>query len=79
IWPWFLPISPPKTVRSIAVKEAEELPVKNTSASPALKASLNMLMMVVKMLSDRLGLNSLNSSKPPASDLNRKKRLRSKK
>ncbi|WP_444943104.1 IS66 family transposase [Microbulbifer sp. ZKSA006] len=61
-----------------AVKEAEELLANDTSASPALKASVKMLLIVVKMLSDRLGLNSLNSNKPPASDPNREKRPQTK-
>ena len=61
-----------------AVKEAEALLATDDSASPALKASFNMILVVVKILSDRLGLNSANSSKPPASDPNRKKKTRPK-
>ncbi|MFN2329804.1 MAG: IS66 family transposase [Chromatocurvus sp.] len=42
--------------------------------SPALRASLELLLTLVTLLLNRLGLNSRNSSKPPASDPNREKR-----
>jgi len=41
--------------------------------SPALRASLELLLTLITLLLNRLGLNSRNSSKPPASDSNRKK------
>ncbi len=41
--------------------------------SPALRASLELLLNLVTLLLNRLGLNSRNSSKPPSSDPNRKK------
>jgi len=41
--------------------------------SPALRASLELLLTLVTVLINRLGLNSRNSSKPPASDPYRKK------
>ena len=44
--------------------------------SPALKAALEVLLRLVTILANRLGLNSKNSSKPPASDPNRKKTLK---
>ncbi|NDH10099.1 MAG: IS66 family transposase, partial [Gammaproteobacteria bacterium] len=34
----------------------------------------NMLLMIITLLAGKLGLNSQNSSKPPSSDLNRKKK-----
>jgi len=40
---------------------------------PSLKALIEVLLLVVKLLSNRVGLNSRNSSKPPSSDPNRKK------
>ena len=48
--------------------------------SPGLRASIEMLLILFVALLNRLGLNSRNSSKPPASDPNRprKKRTRSK-
>lgn len=42
--------------------------------SPALRASLELLLTLITLLLNRLGLNSRNSSKPPASDPNRKKK-----
>lgn len=42
--------------------------------SPALRASLDLLLTLVTLLMNRLGLNSRNSSKPPASDPNRQKK-----
>jgi len=41
--------------------------------SPALRTSLDLLLTLVALLLSRLGLNSQNSSQPPASDPNRKK------
>lgn len=41
--------------------------------SPALRASLELLLTLVTLLLNKLGLNSRNSSKPPSSDPNRKK------
>jgi len=42
--------------------------------SPSLKSLIQVLLMVVKLLTNRVGLNSRNSSKPPSSDPNREKR-----
>jgi transposase len=42
--------------------------------SPALRASLELLLSLVTLLLNRLGLNSRNSSRPPSSDPNRKKK-----
>ena len=44
--------------------------------SPALKASFELLFLLITLLMNRLGLNSSNSSKPPSSDPNRKKKER---
>jgi len=46
--------------------------------SPALKASLELLLLVVTMMAERLGLNSKNSSTPPSADPNREKTPRPK-
>ena len=46
--------------------------------SPALEASIDTLVLLVSLRSNRLNLNSSNSSKPPASDLNRIKPTRRK-
>ncbi len=61
-----------------AVQEVERLLAKSNDLSPALEAAIKILIVVVKLLTDRLGLNSSNSSKPPSSDLNRIKKPRSK-
>ena len=42
-------------------------------ASSVLKASIELILMVVVLLVQRLGLNSNNSSIPPSKDSNRKK------
>jgi len=46
---------------------------KEKGLSPALIAAIEMLLLIVILLCNRLGLNSSNSSKPPSSDPNRKK------
>ena len=46
---------------------------EDTSITPALKMSLELILIVVVMLAERLGLNSKNSSIPPSKDPNRKK------
>lgn len=61
-----------------AIHNAKQLLEKETDLSPVLKASLDMLILLVTVLLNRNGLNSRNSSKPPASDPNRLKSSRSK-
>jgi transposase len=56
-----------------AVQEAENLIKKDKSLSPAIKATIKMLILVISLLSNRLNLNSKNSSKPPSEDENRKR------
>jgi transposase len=58
-----------KTLERVKQQIEEE---KNLS--PALRASLELLLSLVKLLLNRLGLNSRNSSKSPSSDPNRKKK-----
>ncbi len=41
--------------------------------SPALRSMIEMMMLIIQLLVNRLGLNSQNSSKPPSSDTNNKK------
>lgn len=40
--------------------------------APALKMSVELILVVVVMLASKLGLNSNNSSIPPSKDINRK-------
>lgn len=68
------------TINNIEI-EATIDRVKNMVAteqglSPALKASLDVLLLLVTILVNRLGLNSKNSSKPPSTDPNRSKKPR---
>jgi len=42
--------------------------LKEPELSPALKALIEMLMIIVELLAHKLGLNSRNSSKPPSTD-----------
>jgi transposase len=56
-----------------AVKDIEKLLEEEKGISPAMSAAIKMLLLVIKLMGDRLGLNSSNSSKPPSSDQNRKK------
>ena len=46
--------------------------------TPALKMSIELILVVVVMLADKLGLNSKNSSIPPSKDINRKKQTKKK-
>lgn len=65
-------------VENIQVEETIERVRKQiegeNNLSPALRTSLELLLTLVTLLLSRLGLNSRNSSKPPASDPNRKKK-----
>ena len=45
----------------------------DTTLSPSMRTTLDLLLLIVTLLCQRLGLNSSNSSKPPSTDLNRKK------
>jgi transposase len=57
-----------------AVENARMLLEKEKKVSPAFRAMFEMLLMIISMLADRLGLNSKNSSKPPSTDPNRRKK-----
>lgn len=58
------------------VQRVNDLIAQEKNLSPALKASLEVLLLLVSILVNKLGLNSRNSSKPPSSDPNRKKKNR---
>ncbi len=55
------------------VQQVANLLATEQGLSPALKGSLEMLLLLVSLLLNRLGLNSSNSSKPPSTDPYRKK------
>jgi hypothetical protein len=48
----------------------------DTTLSPSMRTTFDLLLLIVTLLYQRLGLNSSNSSKPPSTDLNRKKNLK---
>lgn len=56
-----------------AIEEAEKLIETDKSISPAIKATIKMLIMIIKLMSDKLNITSKNSSKPPSEDKNRKR------
>lgn len=60
------------------VDKARKLIAKDQQMSEATKSMFEVLILVITLLANRIGLNSTNSSKPPSSDPNRKKRPRSK-
>ena len=60
------------------IKEVESALENEKDLSPSLKSVVTMLLLIVKLLTNRVGLNSSNSSKPPSSDPNRLKPTRKK-
>ncbi len=51
-----------------AIKNTRQLLEEDKAVSSSLKAAIEVLLLVIKLLSDQLGLNSQNSSKPPSTD-----------
>ena len=60
------------------IEKAQSLVRDDEQLSAATKSMFEILILVITLLANRLNLNSTNSSKPPSSDPNRKKRLRPK-
>ena len=58
---------------SAALEKVKSLLKEEKNLSPAFKASVELLMLVVSLLTNRLGRNSRNSSIPPSQDPNRAK------
>ncbi len=58
------------------VKTVREFIAQEENLSPALKGSLEVMILLVSILVNRLGLNSRNSSKPPVADPYRKKAVK---
>jgi len=58
--------------------EVELTLLNDKTLSPSLVSMIKILILVVKLLTNRVGLNSSNSSKPPSSDPNRLKPTRKK-
>lgn len=57
-----------------AIDRVKTLIAEEKDLSPALKSSLEVLLLLVTLLVNRLGLNSKNSNKPPSMDPNRPKK-----
>jgi transposase len=64
-------MKPNKVSMNATIAEVETLLEKEKNISPALKAAIKILIVLITMLDKRLSLNSENSSKPPADDKNR--------
>jgi len=56
-----------------SINSVKELLKKEKDLSPALRSALEVLLVLVALLLNRMTLNSKNSSKPPSTDPNRKK------
>jgi transposase len=61
-----------------AINNARELINSESDLSPALRFSIEVLLLVITLVFNRITLNSKNSSKPPVSDPNRLKSSRAK-
>ncbi|RPI71296.1 MAG: IS66 family transposase [Desulfobacteraceae bacterium] len=59
------------------INRAQKLIAEDQHMSESIKSMFEILILVITLLAGRLGLNSTNSSKPPSSDPNRKKRSKS--
>ena len=60
------------------IEKAQVLIDQDEQLSASIKSMLEVLMLIITLLANRLNLNSTNSSKPPSSDPNRKKRSKKK-
>jgi transposase len=58
----------------VTISKAQKIIAEDRHMSEATKSMFEILILIITLLANRLGLNSTNSSKPPASDPNRKKR-----
>jgi transposase len=56
------------------IEKTQRLLDEEEGVSPALRSCIEVLLLLVTLLLNRLGLNSRNSSKPPSTDPNRKKK-----
>lgn len=56
-----------------AIQSVKKLLKKEHNISPALRAAIELIVIMLQVMVERLNLNSNNSSKPPSADPNRKK------
>ncbi|MFT5082188.1 MAG: transposase [Lentisphaeria bacterium] len=75
---WFTSLTLDTIDIDATLSEVERLLKEGTTISPALKSLVSILVVSIKLLTNRVGLNSRNSSKPPSSDINLKKQDRKK-
>ena len=61
------------------IRQVKDRLEEDATLSPGFKASVELLLLVVTLLVNRLGINSSNSSKPPSADPFRKKKSKDKK
>ena len=57
----------------VTLKKGEIVRSEEKELSPAMRSMVELLVLLITLLANRLNLNSSNSSKPPSSDPNRKK------
>ena len=57
--------------------QARDLLATESGLSPGFKSVVELLLVIITLLANRLGLNSRNSSKPPSSDINRPQKKKS--
>ena len=60
------------------IEKVRTLVREDKQLSAGLKSMIELLILIITLLANRLNLNSTNSSKPPSSDPNRKKRSKNK-
>ena len=60
------------------IEKARQLLAEDKNLSSATKSMFEIMILIITLLANRLNLNSTNSSKPPSSDPNRKKKPKSK-
>ncbi|HMB16953.1 MAG TPA: IS66 family transposase [Pelovirga sp.] len=60
------------------IKQVKDQLAEEKDLSPAIRSSLEVLLLLVTLLASRFGLNSNNSSKPPSADPHRTKKPRAK-
>lgn len=60
------------------IEKAQALMREDKQLSAAIKSMFEMMILIITLLANRLHLNSTNSSKPPSSDPNRKKKPKNK-
>jgi len=72
-------MSSDKTSVNKAIENIEKLLGKERNISAPLKAAIKLIIVLIKILSDRINLNSSNSSKSPSTDQKRKRGSKTKK